>query len=314
MSGEWQNPLPLQGWFLVTQSRALGCGAVLGIDLPNTPLVVYRTAAGVVRAVAAHCPHMGTHLRNATVEGETLRCPLHHWQWTADAANPPENDIRCLAGYPVQEACDGVWIFNQSAVAENKSPGFPAVPSRKLHFRHGRPVFLRCPWQAVVANAFDLNHFETVHERALLGVPEIEDQGESLEFRYNSQTTGQSFPDRVMRKLSGNRIEVTIRCWHGSVLMIQTKTQQRETFLWLNFLPVDGGTLVKPIYAVTCGGLPGASALRLRISAWLFQAFLRKDISILDQMKFAPTVSEQEDPYFNAYLRFIKRQAAQIQP
>jgi phenylpropionate dioxygenase-like ring-hydroxylating dioxygenase large terminal subunit len=260
----------------------------------------------VARALPAHCPHMGAHLQHATVEGNALRCPLHHWRWQtgAEAAAP---GIRCLPGLPVRETGSGIWVCPSTG---GPAPPFPeptGATDGELSYRHGRPVFLRCPWQAVMANAFDLNHFETVHQRAMHAAPEIRDHGDRLDFDYTSRVVGNELADRVMRSLSGDRIQVSIKLWQGSVFTVRTRTRRRDTFLWLSALPVPGGTRVTPVYAVRGENL--LSPLRLVVAGWLFDAFLKKDVAILDRIRFAPQVTEEEDRYLWTYLRFVEKRA-----
>jgi nitrite reductase/ring-hydroxylating ferredoxin subunit len=313
MKVKWHEPLPLDGWFLAAPSRELKSRGVIGFDLPDRSLVLFRGEDGIARAVPAHCPHMGAHLQHGTVHGNALQCPLHHKRFEATSTTDVSVDPLCLPALPAREVYDGVWVFTGEPGEPSPLPAFEGVNEDKLFFKHGRPVLVRCPWQAVVANAFDLNHFQKVHERALEGTPSITDYGQHIVFRYVSKVTGRTLPDQVMRVLSGNRIDVTI-CCYGSVLTVKTRTQHRETFLWLNFIPVAEGTLVKPIYAVQRGSLPLLSWLRVQIAGWLFHAFLRKDIIILEQMRFAPNLSPEEDPCLNSFLRFTERKHCNKSP
>jgi len=301
MELQWHKPLPLDGWFLAARSRELKPGGVLGFDLPDRPLVLFRGEDGAVRAIPAHCPHMGAHLRHGAVHGNALQCPLHHRLF-----DPDTDDALCLPARPIREAYGGIWVFAGPPGAPDPFPLFHGVGEEDVFCKHGRPVLVRCPWQAVVANAFDLNHFQKVHERTILVTPSITEHEHCIVFQYVSQVTGHSLPDRAMRVLSGNRIDVTI-CFHGSVLTVRTRTRYRETFLWLNFIPVDQGTLVKPVYAVQRGRYPWLARPRVHIAGWLFHAFLKKDIVILEQMRFAPQVTREEDPCLHAFLRFTER-------
>ncbi len=319
----WHEALPLHGWFLAIPSRELRRGGVVAFDLPETSMVLFRGEDGAARAVQAHCPHMGTHLAHSAVQGSSLQCPLHHWRFECGAgqASCPASgkgealEVRpTLSTFAIHEAGGGVWVTPRVPAAAAPFPTFDDVPADSLLYKLGRPVFLRCPWQAVVANAFDLNHFQTVHARALHGTPSMEDQGHRLQFRYVSKVTGSDLADRIMRRLSGNTIDVTIHCWEGSVLTVKTRTRHRQTFLWLSFLPVEGGTVVKPVYAVPRSRAAFLAWLRVRVAGWLFHAFLKKDIRILERMRFAPEVTPAEDPYLCAYLSFAARHASGSMP
>lgn len=303
---EWHKPLPLDGWFLAIASRELKPYGIIGFDLPDQSVVLFRGEDGTPRAVPAHCPHMGAHLQHGTVYGNALQCPLHHKRFEAVSANRASTDPLCLPALPVREASGGVWVFAGEPNESHPFPAFEGEQEDQLFFKHGRPVLVHAPWQAVVANAFDLNHFQKVHERALEGTPNITDHGQHIVFRYVSKVTGSSLPDQVMRAISGNRIDVSI-CCYGSVLTVRTRTRYRETFLWLNFIPIAEGTLVKPVYAVRRGRIPLLSWLRVQVAGWLFHAFLRKDIVILERMQFAPKITREEDPCLYTFLRFTER-------
>jgi nitrite reductase/ring-hydroxylating ferredoxin subunit len=299
--------LPSDGWFLAAPSRRLPVGRVMPFELPGLPVVLYRGEDGMVRALAAHCPHMGAHLQHGKVLGNALRCPLHHWSWQTGEQDNAGDGARCLPGLPVRETGSGIWLRASTAGPPPSFPDPTGATDVELRYRHGRPVFLRCPWQAVMANAFDLNHFETVHQRAMHDTPVIQDHGDRLDFDYTSRVVGNELADRVMRRISGDRIQVSIKLWQGSVITVRARTRRRDTYLWLSALPVAGGTRVTPVYAVRRDEV--FSPARLRIASWLFDAFLKKDVAILDRMRFAPAVDREDDLYLWTYLRFIEKRS-----
>jgi len=47
-------------------------------------LVVFRGADGAAVVLDAYCPHMGADLALGEVDGNSIRCPFHHWRWRAD--------------------------------------------------------------------------------------------------------------------------------------------------------------------------------------------------------------------------------------
>lgn len=53
---------------------------VLGLDL-----AVFRSEEGKVGVVDAYCPHLGANIAaGGTVEGDTIRCPFHGWEFNCD--------------------------------------------------------------------------------------------------------------------------------------------------------------------------------------------------------------------------------------
>ena len=71
------------------------------VDLRGETVAVFKTPQGF-RACQNVCPHAGGSLGEGAVEGETVTCPLHGWQFnlqTGACLNEPGNDIRI---YPVE--------------------------------------------------------------------------------------------------------------------------------------------------------------------------------------------------------------------
>jgi len=56
------------------------------------------------------------------------------------------------------------------------------------------------------------------------------------------------------------------------------------------------------------------SPLRLVAASWLFDAFLKKDVQILDRMHFSPKVTVEEDRYLWTYLRFLEKHVRHEEP
>ena len=71
------------------------------VDLRGETVAVFKTAQGF-RACQNICPHAGGTLGEGNVEGDTVTCPLHGWQFnlqTGACLNEPGNDIKI---YPVE--------------------------------------------------------------------------------------------------------------------------------------------------------------------------------------------------------------------
>lgn len=77
-------PIP-SGWFTLTFSNELERGQVVPLRAFDRDLVLFRSESGVARLFDAHCPHLGAHLgHGGVVEGESVRCPFHHWRFGGD--------------------------------------------------------------------------------------------------------------------------------------------------------------------------------------------------------------------------------------
>jgi len=83
------------------------------------PLVLLRRSDGAVVAVLDGCPHLGTSLTAADVEGDELTCPAHVYSYdlvTGEHTTPGSPLAGCLELLPVREQ-DGAIEVDLDAVA-----------------------------------------------------------------------------------------------------------------------------------------------------------------------------------------------------
>src|SRR5262245_4085381 len=70
-----------EGWFWLMPSRDLAKGKAKGCTFAGREFAIFRGEDGGVRVVEAYCPHMGAHLGDGLVEGNSLRCLFHNWKF-----------------------------------------------------------------------------------------------------------------------------------------------------------------------------------------------------------------------------------------
>ena len=313
------DAVAVPAWHLVARSPELRQGRTLARSLLGNEVALFRTETGTAHALAAHCSHAGTHLAHGKVVGERLRCPMHHWEY--DGAGicrqiPARHGIperACQRPYLLAERLGGLFLYHSPANQEPDSllPGF-SVPDEELCVGHGRTVRLRCPWYAVAANAYDMRHLLTVHDRALVELPEVETlPGRRLRLRYVSRVTGHGLTDTTMRLLAGNRIRVVITCWSGTALVVEANLGRARSALLLGLLPTEWGTEVKPVFAVRRGGPPGWNALRVALARWLYFGFLSRDVRLMDGMRFRPRLVLPEDAVLREFVEWARSLGAE---
>ena len=77
-------PIP-NGWFQIATSDEIAPGEVKPLRYFGKDLVIWRSDAGVLSVLDAFCPHLGAHLgHGGKVQGESLECPFHAWQFGTD--------------------------------------------------------------------------------------------------------------------------------------------------------------------------------------------------------------------------------------
>ena len=163
------HPYP-SGWFAIAFSKDLSPGDLKTVHYFGKDIVLFRTDAGEAVAVEPFCPHLGAHLgHGGTVEGESVRCPFHHWRFAADGAcvEVPGCDKiprqARLTKYPLIEQDDVVFVFHSSGGEHVEPFDFPPLgmegftPSQFVQWR------LRTHPQEVCENTVDMAHLNPVH-------------------------------------------------------------------------------------------------------------------------------------------------------
>jgi phenylpropionate dioxygenase-like ring-hydroxylating dioxygenase large terminal subunit len=271
-------PLWPRGWYVVARAEELRLGAVLTRRLGGRELVLFRAGSDRIAALDAHCPHMGTHLRHGRVRGAELECPMHHWCFDAEGiARRQEQRCGSTATAIVTEAHGLVFVWLGS-----EPPGGAPIPAAPpgYRWRTGGPVAVSTSWHSLIVSGFDMDHFEAVHRRRLLGPPEITtSESGQLRLRYRSEVVGRDLADRMIRWLSGGRIEVTMTC-SGTLVVVDSAAGGRRTSAVLGLLPTPEGVLAYGSFGMPDGTwLP---SLQLHIATWLYLRFLRKDFAIIE--------------------------------
>lgn len=312
-------------------SRAAGRAARRPViaHLFGRPFVLWRDQAGQVVALPGHCAHLGAFLGHGEIVDGQLRCPLHRWCYDRsgrcrDALARPMPD-HSLPTLPVAEALGAVFVgtFHHEAAAgvatefsadptAPRPDGALSVPlsvDRETISSVSAAVRLRTSWLAVAANAFDVRHLESVHGRTVIGRPEVEQTERSFTLRFRARITGSTPYDRLMRRLSGEGVEVAITSHDGPLLEVWSQVGARRTGLVLSLRPMPDGVEVVPMVRTMSDGGRRPSPLAWlshAIARRLYAAFLKRDVELLDQMRFRPRPEGPEDAVLARFLEFAR--------
>ncbi|MBB6123368.1 phenylpropionate dioxygenase-like ring-hydroxylating dioxygenase large terminal subunit [Sphingobium subterraneum] len=156
---------------------------MIGTDLADGRIVIYRGEDGAARAMSAFCKHMGADLSaGGDVVGNDIRCPYHHWAYTdgGRCSNIPSGDAiprgSNLVDLPLREELGLIWVFFGETPLYDL-PGFDEFDDEKHVYRafeiELKSKLLVDPW------IFTTNVFDVVHNRVVHGLniadPTIED-------------------------------------------------------------------------------------------------------------------------------------------
>ena len=275
-------------WYLVAASTELRPRGILATTIGATELVLFRDEAGLAHALAAHCVHMGCHLKTGTVIDDRLRCPLHFRQFDGAGrcrAVPGGKTIGAPGQptYPLIERYGALFVYlGDAPVLDLPVPH--DLPEAACVARVLPPVSFPLPWHGLIANGCDLDHLQTVHLRQLKAPPEVGAQpGRRFQVGYITRILGRRPGDILLRHLSGDEVRATITCVGGSFMLVESTIGRHRSFLMLSMRPDGhGGTAIRCITGLPRGRTRLGDALAVRVAAWLFYSFLRRDVGVLD--------------------------------
>jgi phenylpropionate dioxygenase-like ring-hydroxylating dioxygenase large terminal subunit len=244
-------------WYPIAWSRELKPGKMLARTFAGEPVVIVRTAEGMVFALEDRCAHRQVPLSQGVVKGCTVRCGYHGWAY--DEAGKCV-DVPYLGGrlpngvkaYPTHEVDGLIFLF----------PGDPALSDarrpRALGARADRTYKTRELNREVAAhytfmheNLFDMNH-QFLHRRQMGMVKASclgRDSGENwAEVRYTfdrtsgSATIGEGAILGMMRGVdeSERKDRMVIRTdYPHQTLTFAMDDGDPVLSVWLGYTPLD---------------------------------------------------------------------------
>jgi len=258
-------------------------------------LVAFRTESGQLAVMDANCAHMGADLGCGEVVGETIQCPFHSWRYGADGvckhipgarSIPPFARVRA---YPVAERHGYVFFFN-GAEALFPLPFFFGEDPKEFagggYFRY----VADCNWYMNAAHAFDMQHFASVHERELIGPPEVDYPAPySRRNRYFAKVVGQSLLDRLLRRFVGKTVEITISVCGGTFMMVTGDFGRAHSRFIIAAQPQeDGRTLCEGIVFARSTGVPFLDGLNLALRRVFTHGYLAAEARQLRGTRYNP--------------------------
>jgi phenylpropionate dioxygenase-like ring-hydroxylating dioxygenase large terminal subunit len=157
------------GWYWLLTTKDVKAGQARPAKFLNHELVVYRGDDGKVRILDAHCPHMGAHLCDGKVEGNSIRCPFHMWKFNDEGIcedipvlKEPVK-VEKLGNYKCDEKYGLIWIWYGENESTVQVPVVPELQGFELQSSLGVPFKKECHPNVMMINAIDAHHFRSVH-------------------------------------------------------------------------------------------------------------------------------------------------------
>jgi 5,5'-dehydrodivanillate O-demethylase oxygenase subunit len=157
-------------WHPVAAVAELLDEPVKAVKLLGEKLALFRAEDGSYGLVAERCPHRGTSLACAMIEGNTIVCAYHAWKFDkngqcletpAEAPTSKLKDRIKIAGYPVQEMAGLLWAYLGEAPVP-LLPRFEHMVRDDWEWDVGISR-MPCNWLQVAENTLDPLHIEYLH-------------------------------------------------------------------------------------------------------------------------------------------------------
>ncbi|KWU26052.1 Rieske 2Fe-2S domain-containing protein [Burkholderia cenocepacia] len=303
------------GWFALAYSRDVKRGALVVTRFMGEDVVLYRTASGLIRAVAPHCPHLGAHLgHGGVVRGEEIVCPFHHLAFAPDGTcvragrdgKPPATALRQRH---VLE-WNGVVLAWQDRTGAPPSWSLPELDLDGYSRPRGQCHTLNGSLQNPAENGVDVNHFSPVHgwSNPVLEPPQAD--GHRMTMRSTLVLLGQRLLlDITMHGLGcmAARMELSDLGLHARVVLFPTQIEpDRWTCREFVALRVERASAWPSPLRRAVHEILASAAYRL----WFVPQF-KRDLRIWDHRDYdaRPTLMAGEMPIMT-----FRRWAAQFYP
>jgi nitrite reductase/ring-hydroxylating ferredoxin subunit len=301
------------GWYVVATSDELKPGELLSRRYFDREIVIFRTRSGALSIIDAHCPHMGAHLgKVGTVEGETIRCGFHGFQYdvagtcvaTAYDAPPPRRAR--LDGWELREQNGLIltWFDSQGEPPTWEVPVLDQegwTPMRWKRYRIATHV------QETTENSVDVGHFTKLHGfvDGSITVP-LATKGPNLTSSYRAFRP-YGIPGLPPVKIPVD-YDVTVDGLGYSQVDIDIRPLRQRFRVWVLPVPVDDEHIELVLGLAVPAGLGPLGPLLRRIGHGILCREVEQDLDIWEHKIFVdpPALAKGDGPIV-AYRHWAKQ-------
>lgn len=244
------------GWFIVAFSDEVKSGEVKSYRYFGQDMIVWRSAAGDVTVMDAHCPHMGGHLGRGgvgfahefgMVVDDSVQCPWHGWRWNAAGDNveiPNAGQCNKYAKVKVwhsKEVHDRLIMVWHDRLGRDplwEIPGVPELDMPEEYYLEPEDVAVATyknlffPLPMLSENYVDGAHVKFVHGSEIGDITVLEDSGPIYKSNFDVMF-------RSRRSRHGNDGSIRAEGW-GQGVTINRLYGVHENLMVIGHTPTDG--------------------------------------------------------------------------
>ncbi|MFI5342629.1 MAG: Rieske 2Fe-2S domain-containing protein [Chlamydiales bacterium] len=316
-----QPHLIQEGWYWVVKSTLVKRKKVIPYNLMGRELAIYRGEDHVVRVVDAHCPHMGAHLAEGRIEGNSIRCFFHHWCFDQTGActqipcldEKPSSKIRLKQWHTI-ERYGLIWIWVGHEPPPHTVPHPPGIGEFEVDWSLSNRFIKECHPHVVMINAIDEQHFQSVHHlpgSILYLEPQVMDKW-CLKFNNTRKIPPTSWFRRFFSRFYKNELYYQLNYWYGTVGTVSFGPDFLRLHLMFALRHSQDGKTEGQTIALTkkrkgfFGWLLNKCILSLTKLGGLF--FAHGDTRVFKTIKFNLQNPIAEDKSLIAFMRHIENQ------
>jgi phenylpropionate dioxygenase-like ring-hydroxylating dioxygenase large terminal subunit len=309
----------VEGWYWVLASKDLPINKVKPVKLLGRDLAIYRGKDRIVRAIDAYCPHMGAHLAEGKVEGDSIRCFFHNWKFDScgncveipalTKALPVKNKT-----WSVAEQYGIIWIWTGENIRQSL-PFIPELENDECDAIISNYFTKNCHPNVVMINAIDAQHFNTVHNLPLKIVFVKEEINQNaITFSNTTRGGDDSQFIKLIRRFYQNQVTYSMCYWYGSTGTVTLGPDFLHFHIMFALRLIEGGKTEGRTLLVT--------KKRKGILGWLFNRivffltwivgsyFAKGDSQIFQTIKFNLQTPIQEDTSIMQFIQHLEKQPA----
>ncbi|MEW6213541.1 MAG: aromatic ring-hydroxylating dioxygenase subunit alpha [Acidobacteriota bacterium] len=308
----------IEGWYWAARSAELKRGRARALSFLGRELVLYRGEDGRVRAMDAYCPHMGAHLAEGKVEGNSIRCLFHYWKYDEQGrceeipCQQQTDFVPRIRTFPAEEKYGLIWIWTGSR-AKMPVPFVPELEGEECDFSLGKRFTKACHPGVMMINAIDTQHFNSVHSLPVdLHLEPSEIDESRILFENTTRIPGTRLVLRFLSRFYRGALTYILSYWFASTGAVTIGPDFLHFHILFALRPTkDGRSEGQPIFVTRKRkGLTGKIASRalLLLTRIVSRYFARGDTRIFKSIRFDFRAPIKADLAIVRFIQHAERQ------